>query len=96
MDGTMMLQLLKFDLQRNGVNLGDDQYLVSILAAAECNIKKQGIRQSADDDYVQVVVGTASWMYRKRISGEAEPAYLRRMRHDLLMSQKMGGVVGAV
>ena len=30
-------------------------------------------------------------MYRKRINGESEPIYLKRMRHDLLISQKMRG-----
>lgn len=41
-------------------------------------------------DYGQTVIGTAAWIYRKRISGEAEPAYLRRLRKDLLLSRGRG------
>ncbi len=85
------LELLKFDLQRNGNELGDDVYLKSLLRAAEQHLNRQGIMPVTDYDYTQVVVGTAAWMYRKRANGEAEPAYLKRMRHDLLLSQKMRG-----
>nr|DAL51018.1 MAG TPA_asm: head-tail connector protein [Caudoviricetes sp.] len=85
------LELLKFDLQRNGVVLGDDVYLTSLLNAAQASITRQGIAETADEDYIQAVVGTAAWMYRKRVTGEAEPAYLKRLRLDLLASQKMGG-----
>ena len=85
------LELFKFDLQRNGVVLGDDVYLTSLLNAAQASITRQGIAETADEDYIQAVVGTAAWMYRKRVTGEAEPAYLKRLRLDLLASQKMGG-----
>lgn len=83
------LELLKFDLQRGGVELGDEVYLMSLLYAAEQNLTRQGIQPCGDYDYIQAVVGTAAWMYRKRINGESEPAYLRRLRLDLLSSQKM-------
>ena len=52
---------------------------------------RQDVEESGDEDYLQLVVGTAAWMYRKRINGESEPIYLKRMRHDLLISQKMRG-----
>lgn len=84
--------LLKYDLQRIGASMGDDAHLDALLKAAKANLTRQGIREEAGaDDYAYLVVGTAAWMYRKRIGGEAEPAYLKRMRHDLLMSQKMRG-----
>lgn len=83
------LELLKFDLQRGGVELGDEVYLMSLLYAAEQSLTRQGIQPCGDYDYIQAVVGTAAWMYRKRINGESEPAYLRRLRLDLLSSQKM-------
>lgn len=91
----MMLALLRYDLQRIGADISDSEYLKSLLWAAEANLNREGIRAVPDYDYAQVVVGTAAWMYRKRINGEAEPAYLRRMRHDLLLSQKMGGAENA-
>lgn len=83
------LELLKFDLQRGGVELGDEVYLLSLLYAAEQSLTRQGLQPCDDYDYIQAVVGTAAWMYRKRINGESEPAYLRRLRLDLLSSQKM-------
>ena len=89
------LELLKYDLQRNGQELGDDAYSKSLLQAAERHLNRQGILPTPDYDYVQIVVGTAAWMYRKRVTGEAEPAYLKAMRHDLLASQKMRGNGGA-
>ena len=92
MDDSMELALLKIDLQRMGANLGDEAYLNLLLGASKTNLTRQGIKEVTEDDYIQLVVGTASWMYRKRISGEGEPAYLRRLRHDLLISQKMGGM----
>lgn len=89
------LELLKYDLQRNGQELGDDEYLKSLLRAAEQHLNRQGILPTPDYDYVQAVVGTAAWMYRKRVTGETEPAYLKAIRHDILVSQKMRGDGGA-
>lgn len=51
------------------------------------SLTRQGIVDDGSQDYFQTVVGTAAWMYRKRISGEAEPEYLRRLRKDLLLSR---------
>lgn len=82
-----MLLLLQRDLQRTGPLPGDDIYLSSLLDAAEANLTRQGIRNDDSADYVQAVVGTAAWIYRKRINGEAEPAYLRRLRLDLLLAR---------
>lgn len=91
MDDMSMLALLKHDLQRIGVELGDEDYLLGLVRAAKSNLARQGVREEEAGDYPYLVVGTAAWMYRKRITGEAEPAYLKRMRHDMLFSQKMGG-----
>lgn len=96
MDQAGELALLKIDLQRNGVELGDEAYLLTKLEAARANLTRQGIKPGEEADYTDLVVGTAAWMYRKRITGEEEPRYLRRMRHDLLLSQKMRGGGDAV
>ena len=80
------LEILKIDLQRLGPLPGDSTYLLSLLRAAKSNLDRQGVEESGDEDYLQIVVGTAA---RKRINGESEPIYLKRMRHDLLISQKM-------
>ncbi len=82
-----LLSLLKQDLQRTGQLPGDPEYLPFLLRAAQANLNRQGIRDDQSMDYYQTLVGTAAWMYRKRISGEAEPAYLRQLRKDLLLAR---------
>ena len=85
---TLRLTLLKADLQRAGMDLpGDSDYLPFMLQAATARLERQGIRDDDTADYTQAVVGTAAWMYRKRINGEAEPEYLRRLRFDLLLAR---------
>ena len=90
MDEAAMLSLLKLDLQRTGDLPGDPEYLPSLLAAAKANLTRQGIQDDGTMDYAQTVVGTAAWIYRKRITGEAEPAYVRRFRLDLLLARGRG------
>lgn len=84
------LALMKLDLQRVG-ELPDEALLYSYLNAAAADLARQGIGDDGSPDYEALVVGTASWMYRKRITGEAEPRYLRRMRLDRKFSGLGGG-----
>lgn len=91
MDDATLLTLLKLDLQRMGELPGDDIYLPALLKAARASLTRQGIQDDGSDDYGQTVVGTAAWLYRKRITGETEPAYLVRLRKDLLLARRMGG-----
>lgn len=87
MDREVMLSLLRLDLQRTVHLPGDEEYLPALLEAAEASLLRQGIRDDGTMDYAQAVIGTAAWIYRKRINGEAEPAYLRRLRLDLLLAR---------
>ena len=87
MDKETMLTLLKLDLQRTADLPGDAEYLPSLIDTAQASLTRQGIRDDGSMDYGQTVVGTAAWIYRKRINGEAEPAYLRRLRLDLLLAR---------
>ena len=87
MDKETMLALLKLDLQRTADLPGDAEYLPSLLETAQASLTRQGIKDDGSMDYGQTVVGTAAWIYRKRINGEAEPAYLRRRRLDLLLAR---------
>lgn len=87
MDKETMLALLKLDLQRTADLPGDAEYLPSLLETAQASLTRQGIKDDGSMDYGQTVVGTAAWIYRKRINGEAEPAYLRRLRLDLLLAR---------
>lgn len=91
MGNAALLKLLRHDLQRTGTLSGDNVYLRHLLRAARSSLERQGIRPEDSEDYVQTVIGTAAWLYRKRITGEAEPQYLRRMRLDLIISQKARG-----
>jgi len=87
MDDAAMLSMLRLDLQRTAELPGDAEYLPALLETARASLTRQGIRDDGTMDYCQAVVGTAAWIYRKRISGEAEPAYLRRLRLDLLLAR---------
>lgn len=86
-----MLTLLRYDLQRTAELPGDAEYLPSLLETAKASLARQGIQDDGSMDYGQTVVGTAAWIYRKRINGEAEPAYLRRLRLDLLLARGKEG-----
>ena len=91
MDEKSMLMLLRQDLQRTCSLPGEDTYLLHLLQAARASLERQGARQEDSADWYQAVIATAAWMYRKRITGEAEPRYLRRMRLDLIVSQRARG-----
>lgn len=91
MDVGAMLKMLKHDLQRTAELPGDGEYLPSLINTAIASLARQGIRDDGSMDYAQTVVGTAAWIYRKRISGEAEPQYLRRLRLDLLLARGREG-----
>lgn len=91
-----MLMLLRQDLQRTGtVRLPEeDTYLTHLLQAARTSLERQGARREDSPDWYQAVIATAAWMYRKRVTGEAEPRYLRRMRLDLIMGRQARGGCG--
>lgn len=93
MDEASMLLLLRQDLQRTSTQQmpGEDTYLLHLLNAARASLERQGARREDSEDWYQVVVATAAWMYRKRITGEAEPQFLRRMRLDLIVSRRARG-----
>ena len=97
MDENAMLLLLRQDLQRTGACPlpGEDDYLLHLLRAAIASLERQGARREDSEDWYQTVVGTAAWMYRKRITGEAEPKYLRRMRLDLIVDRRARGDTNA-
>ena len=89
MQDELRMQLLTLDLQRMG-EIPDAPLLANYLGAAASNLKRQGVIDDGGEDYTALLVGTAAWMYRKRITGEAEPRYLRRMRLDMKFSKGAG------
>lgn len=85
------LVLLKLDLQRfGGIDLPDDMLLQSYINAAVRNLDRENVKNDGSADYVSLVVGTASWIYRKRITGLDEPKYVRRMRLNQKYSRRGG------
>lgn len=92
-----MLMLLRQDLQRASTCTlpGEDTYLLHLLQAARTSLERQGARREDSEDWYQTVIATAAWMYRKRITGEAEPKYLRRMRLDLIVDRQARGDTNA-
>lgn len=92
-----MLMLLRQDLQRTGTCSipGEDTYLLHLLQAARASLERQGARREDSEDWYQTMIATAAWMYRKRITGEAEPKYLRRMRLDLIVDRRARGDANA-
>lgn len=91
MDEQAMLLLLRQDLQRTASLPNEEDYLHQLLRAAKASLERQGAREEDSADWYQTVVSTAAWLYRKRITGEAEPQFLRRMRLDLIVSQRVKG-----
>lgn len=88
LDDANLILLLRQDLQRTGSIPGEDSYLTHLIRAARDSLARQGIHDEDSEDYYQAVVSTAAWLYRKRVNGEAEPIFLRRMRLDLIVSQQ--------
>lgn len=88
LDDANLLIFLRQDLQRTGSIPGEETYLGHLIQAARSSLERQGVREEDAEDYYQTVVSTAAWLYRKRVTGEAEPKFLRRMRLDLIVSQQ--------
>ena len=84
-----LVDFLAFSINRTSGQQPDSDYLELLLNSAEEDVKRSGIRPTEETTYTLVIVETASWMYRKRLTGEPMPAFLRRMRNNLLVSQKM-------
>lgn len=82
------LVLLKQDLQM--LTSANDDYLKSLILAAETAIQREGITLvDGDMDIDMAVVQYAAYLFRKRASNEtAMPRFLRWRLNNILMSQK--------
>lgn len=97
LDDSSLLLLLRQDLQRTANLPLEDTYLLHLLQAARASLERQGCRDREAPDWDQTVISTAAWLYRKRITGEAEPQFLRRMRLDMIVGGRAkGGTHGTV
>lgn len=82
------LTLLKQDLQM--LTSANDEFLKSLITAAESAIQREGITLVDDDmDIEMAVVQYAAYLFRKRASNEtAMPRFLRWRLNNILFSQK--------
>lgn len=88
------VQTLRQDLASTGAVVVDENYLQTLLSGAKSHLERQGIYDDGSDDYLLTLTGTAAWIYRKRVTGEAEPNYLKRARIELSLAR--GKVDGRV
>lgn len=84
LDDSSLILLLRQDLQRTAELPLENTYLTLLLNSAKKSLELQGVRDDGSAVFYQVIISTAAWLYRKRITGEAEPQFLRRMRLDLI------------
>ena len=82
------LVLLKQDLQM--LTSANDDFLKSLILAAETAIQREGITLvDGDMDIDMAVVQYAAYLFRKRASNETTmPRFLRWRLNNILMSQK--------
>lgn len=89
----LILAMLKADLNRTGNFPSDNDYLRSLIAAAREWLEREGVRDDGGAMYRQILSSRAAWIYRKRVTGEAEPNFLRRMVADWKIAHVGTGAV---
>lgn len=82
----LILASLKADLNRTGNFPGDDDYLSDLISGSREWLAAQGVRDDGSANYRLILVGQAAYIYRKRVTGESQPNYLRRMLNDWKLS----------
>lgn len=78
----LALATLKADLNRTGNFPADNAYLSGLLSASRNWLELNGIPDDGGPLYLQILVARAAHIYRSRVTGKAEPAFLRRMLND--------------
>ena len=81
------LAMLKADLNRTGNFPSDNDYLSGLLAGSRQWLALDGVRDDGSPLYLQILASRAAWIYRKRVTGEAEPQFLRRMIIDFKLAK---------
>lgn len=86
MDGSL-LSWLKTDL---GISAAEyDNRLLQYLQVASDMITREGVTLTSSFEDSQLVVMYASWLWRKRDSGEGMPRMLRYQLNNRIFSEKM-------
>ena len=92
MTDTELLSLFKKQIQILTDAL--DDYLAVILQSRKEMLTREGITEESSNEYVQILLMQARYLYNKRNTNDGEPRALRFAKNNLLFSQKIreGGV----
>ena len=87
----IMLGMLKVDLGISSTAY--DSRLGQYLTSAKAEIVREGVSfpTTLGVDDMQLIVIYATWMWKKRETGEGMPRMLRYLLNQRVFSQKMGG-----
>lgn len=87
----IMLGMLKVDLGISSTAY--DSRLGQYIASAKAEIVREGVSSptTLGVDDMQLIVMYATWMWKKRETGEGMPRMLRYLLNQRVFSQKMGG-----
>lgn len=86
-----LLTMLKADLEIIPQNTTRDGYLTNLLGAAKEQMRIRGIALTDSVGDAQLIVGLASFLYRKRAEDNPVlPPYLRLAMDNRLFKQKIG------
>lgn len=89
MDNQQKLDMLKVDL---GLKTpAYDARLLQYIETATVEIERQGVSLDSSISDAFLIVSYASWMWRKRDTGESMPRMLRYALNNRIFSEKMGG-----
>ena len=90
----IMLGMLKVDLGISSTAY--DSRLGQYLTSAKAEIVREGVSfpTTLGVDDMQLIVMYATWMWKKRETGEGMPRMLRYLLNQRVFSQKMGGDSG--
>lgn len=87
----IMLGMLKVDLGISSTAY--DSRLGQYITSAKAEIVREGYTfpETLSVDDMQLIVMYATWMWKKRETGEGMPRMLRYLLNQRVFSQKMGG-----
>lgn len=86
---SQMLEMMKADLQKLNPPTSETNYYLQLIQTSQIELKRTGIELDLDDiAHIQLIVMYASWLYRKRVNGDAMPRMLQMTIRQVLFSQK--------
>lgn len=92
MTAAELLTMTKLNLEIPAANTLFDEYILSLIRAAEQMISREGIVLTESIEDGNLVVMYAAYLYRKRAEDSPQmPRMLRYALNNRLFSQKVGG-----